>query len=542
MKKLPIGIQTFAKIRDPEDEHYYVDKTKILAELVNSGSYFFLSRPRRFGKSLFLDTLKETFEGNQSLFKGLYLENNWDWTKKYPVIKIDFGTAVIKSPESLREIIHDKLNRILTYESLELKSRSLSEKFKDLILGLESKYSAKVVILIDEYDKPILDNITESETARKMRDELRNFYSVIKGSDAHLKFVFITGVSKFSKVNLFSGLNNLQDITLDERFATICGYTEKDLAIFEDRMEGVNREELKLWYNGYNFLGEKVYNPFDILLFLNRKDFKNYWCETGNPTFLIDLIQKNQYNPISIEKIEVSEEDMGSFDVDHIQLEVLLFQTGYLTILKKERIGVRTIYKLTYPNLEVRSSLNSVILMHLSNDSQNAKIESKLYKILQSGDPSLMKPIFHSFFASIPLDWYRKNKLANYEAYYASIFYCYFASLGLDVRAEDVTNHGQVDMTVFFENKVFVLEFKVIELTEKGSALSQIKQKRYYEKHLNVDRNGDFVGTGHSVETRHALSLQNPSSGQIQEREIYLIGVEFSREDRNITNLEWERV
>ncbi|MCB1144994.1 MAG: PD-(D/E)XK nuclease domain-containing protein, partial [Leptospiraceae bacterium] len=289
---------------------------------------------------------------------------------------------------------------------------------------------------------------------------------------------------------------------------------------------------------GYNFLGEKVYNPFDILLFLNRKDFKNYWCETGNPTFLIDLIQKNQYNPISIEKIEVSEEDMGSFDVDHIQLEVLLFQTGYLTILKKERIGVRTIYKLTYPNLEVRSSLNSVILMHLSNDSQNAKIESKLYKILQSGDPSLMKPIFHSFFASIPHDWYRKNKLANYEAYYASIFYCYFASLGLDVRAEDVTNHGQVDMTVFFENKVFVFEFKVIELTEKGSALSQIKQKRYYEKHLNVDRNGDSI----TVETRHALSLQNPSSLQIQKREIYLIGVEFSREDRNITNLEWEKI
>ncbi|MCB1144993.1 MAG: AAA family ATPase, partial [Leptospiraceae bacterium] len=460
MKKLPIGIQTFAKIRDPEDEHYYVDKTKILAELVDSGSYIFLSRPRRFGKSLFLDTLKDAFEGNQSLFKGLYLEHNWDWSKKYPVIKIDFGTAVIKSPESLREIIHDKLNRILTYESLELKSRSLSEKFKDLILGLESKYSAKVVILIDEYDKPILDNITETETARLMRDELRNFYSVIKGSDAHLKFVFITGVSKFSKVNLFSGLNNLQDITLDERFSTICGYTEKDLAIFEDRMEGVNREELKLWYNGYNFLGKKVYNPFDILLFLDRKIYKNYWFETGTPTFLINLIEKYKYPVPKMENIKLTESALSTFDVDSITLENLLFQTGYLTIDRTKSMGANTIFYLKYPNLEVKFSLNDTILQYLTNTTSE-KEESKiaLYEILSSGNPSQIKPIFHSFFASIPHDWYRKNKLANYEAYYASIFYCYFASLGLDVRAEDVTNHGQVDMTVFFENKVFVFEF-----------------------------------------------------------------------------------
>ncbi|MCP5510238.1 MAG: ATP-binding protein [Leptospiraceae bacterium] len=537
MKKLPIGIQTFAKIRDPEDEHYYVDKTEILKRLVSSGSYFFLSRPRRFGKSLFLDTLKEVFEGNRELFNGLYLENNWDFSKKHPVVKIDFGTAVIKSPDNLREIIQDKLNRIALAESIVFKSYSLSEMFKDLIQSLESKYSEKVVILIDEYDKPILDNITETETARLMRDELCNLYSVIKGSDAHLKFVFITGVSKFSKVNLYSGLNNLQDITLDERFATICGYTEKDLQIFEDHMEGVDREELKLWYNGYNFLGDKVYNPFDILLYLDRKDFKNYWCETGNPTFLIDLIKKNQYNVIGIEQVRITEEQMGSFDVDSIELEVLLFQTGYLTIVKRERIVEEIYYTLKYPNLEVKKNLTAVILYSLSGMGTKINpIRISVYEKLKSSDFDGLKSVFHSFFASILHDWYRKNTLANYEAYYASIFYCYFAALGLDVRAEDVTNHGQVDMTVFFENRVFVFEFKVIELTESGSALSQIKQKRYYEKYLGLDRNGDPItvaGTSHAVS-----QLRN----SIPEREIYLIGVEFSREDRNITNFEWEKV
>ncbi len=525
MKKLPIGIQTFAKIRDSEDEHYYVDKTEQLANLVNSGSYYFLSRPRRFGKSLFLDTLAAAFEGNYSLFRGLYLEHNWDWSKKHPVIKIDFGTAVSKTSKELRNVIHDKLNRIFRDESIENKreSDSLSEKFRDLIISLHSKYSEKVAILIDEYDKPILDTITETEVARSLRDELRNFYSVIKGSDAHLKFVFITGVSKFSKVNLFSGLNNLEDITLNPNFATICGYTESDLSIFEDRMEGVDREELKDWYNGYNFLGVNVYNPFDILLYLKNKEFKNYWWETGNPTFLIDLIKTNQYSAIKMEHIEVSEEEMGTFDVDNILLEILLFQTGYLTIKEKIRNLDDISYTLCYPNKEVKKSLTQTILHSLLNPPHlNKMVQKSITHFLRNDDFPSLKEIIHSFFASIPHDWYRKNLIANYEAYYASIFYCYFASLGLDVRPEDPTNHGQVDMTVFFENKIFVFEFKVIELTKAGSALSQIKEKKYYEKYLDHSMGNDLK---HSPQNK---------------RKIFLVGVEFSREDRNIIQLEWE--
>ncbi len=221
MKQLPIGIQTLTKILGAD--YYYVDKTQILAELVKTGSYYFLSRPRRFGKSLFLDTLREAFMGNKELFKGLYLENNWDWSKKYPVIRIDFGYGVIKDPRILDKVILEILQEYSKNESIPLSNETISGRLRELIIGMEKKYSQKVVILVDEYDKPILDNITNTEIAREMREGLRNFYSVIKGTDAYIKFVFITRVSKFSKVNLFSGLNNLLDITLNKRYATICG-------------------------------------------------------------------------------------------------------------------------------------------------------------------------------------------------------------------------------------------------------------------------------------------------------------------------------
>ena len=290
-------------------------------------------------------------------------------------------------------------------------------------------------------------------------------------------------------------------------------------------MEGVNREELKLWYNGYNFLGEKVYNPFDILLFLDRKEYKNYWCETGTPTFLIDLIEHYKYSVPKIENIKLTESSLSTFDVNSITIENLLFQTGYLTIDTTQRLGAGILYYMKYPNLEVKYSLTDTILLYLIQNSpfkEDNKIS--LYHILQTNDFGSLKQVFHSFFASIPHDWYRKNKLANYEAYYASIFYCYFASLGIDVRPEDVTNHGQVDMTVLFENKVFVFEFKVVELTEAGSALQQIKEMRYYEKHL-------VTSTGSVTDPLYEVK-----------REIHLIGVEFTSDDRNITNLEWETV
>ena len=514
VKKLPIGIQTFSEIIS--ENYYYVDKTKILSELTEKGKYYFLSRPRRFGKSLFLDTIKEAFEGNEKLFQGLYLEHNWNWSKKHPVIRIDFGGGVLRNAEELEQRIREILRSNAKRHQIDkIENSSVSGTFEELIQILSQKYSQKVVVLVDEYDKPILDNITNKNVARDMRDGLRNLYSAIKGADAFVKFVFITGVSKFSKVNLFSGLNNLEDITINPNSATICGYTHEELtSVFGEFLVDTNLEELRLWYNGYNFLGDKVYNPFDILLYLKNQVFKNYWFETGNPGFLIELIQENNYNTINMEHIQVTEEQMGAFDVESIELEVLLFQTGYLTIQKKERFQEEIIYTLAFPNMEVKKSLTSVILSSLSGiGSRVNKIKISVYETLSKNDLQGLKNIFYSFFASIPHDWYRKNTLANFEGYYASIFYCYFTALGLDVRTEDVTNHGQVDMTLFFQNKVYVLEFKVIELTETGSALSQIKEKKYYEKYLSSAAN-----------------------------EIYLIGVEFSRDNRNIVNYEYEVV
>ncbi|PIY19162.1 hypothetical protein COZ13_06835, partial [Candidatus Desantisbacteria bacterium CG_4_10_14_3_um_filter_40_18] len=296
MKRLPIGIQTFSEIIN--ENYCYVDKTRIIYELINNGKYFFLSRPRRFGKSLLIDTLKDLFEGREELFKGLWLENKWLWNKKYPAIKISFGGGV-RNTDELDIVIKNQFKNI--YEDYELKDYEITLSnvmFLSLIRKLYKEYNSQVVILIDEYDKPILDNITDKDKATAIREDLKDLYSVLKEADSYIKFCFITGVSKFSKVSLFSGLNNLWDITLDERFATICGYTQNDLeTVFMEYLVGVDLEKVKLWYNGYSWLGEGVYNPFDILLFLGSasREFKNYWFETGSPTFLLKLLKERKY-------------------------------------------------------------------------------------------------------------------------------------------------------------------------------------------------------------------------------------------------------
>ncbi|MCX8083504.1 MAG: AAA family ATPase, partial [Calditerrivibrio sp.] len=277
MKKLPIGISTFKTII--EENYVYVDKTKEAYELIENGQYYFLSRPRRFGKSLFLDTLRSIFEGKKELFEGLYIYDKWNWSKKYPVIRISFNDGNFKSKESFRQTLYEILKRNQDILEVECdRDLSLSGCFRDLIYLSYKKYSQKVVILIDEYDKPILDNIEDRELATVMREELKGFYAVIKGSDEYIKFVFITGVSKFSKVSLFSGLNNLEDITLNPRYATIAGYTHRDLeTVFSEHLKGQDYEKIRRWYNGYKWLGEAVYNPFDILLFIsNGYMYRNY--------------------------------------------------------------------------------------------------------------------------------------------------------------------------------------------------------------------------------------------------------------------------
>ena len=294
MKKLPIGIQTFSRLI--EENYLYIDKTKDLQKLLGAGNYLFLSRPRRFGKSLLISTLDSIFRGKKELFSGLYIEDRIDW-KEYPVIRIDLSTCQTDTAQNLETSLKEALKFIADSYSVSLESPLYTGQFKELIRKLSLK--DRVVILIDEYDKPIVDHFTNSEQTLEMKDILKNFYSIIKGSDEFIKFVFITGVSKFSQVSIFSGLNNIKDISFSPEFASLLGYTQTELeTCFADRILSVAEknalsrqtvlDRLRYWYNGYSWDGiNRVYNPYSILNFFDRGEFQNFWLETGTPSFLI---------------------------------------------------------------------------------------------------------------------------------------------------------------------------------------------------------------------------------------------------------------
>ncbi len=509
-KKLPIGIQTFAKIR--EDNHYYVDKTSLILKLVSDGTHYFLSRPRRFGKSLLIDTLGELFAGNEPLFRGLFIHDKWDWSQKYPVIRLSFGGGVIHDRAHLDRRIFTILDNNQVNLGVHCEhTDDISDFFESLIKKTVEKTGQRVVILVDEYDKPILDNLAKPEIAKDIREGLRNLYSVIKDSDAHVKFAMLTGVSKFSKVSLFSGLNNLNDITVDAPYSAICGYTDEDIdTLFAPELEGLDREKIRYWYNGYNWTGQSVYNPFDVLLLFEKRTFKAYWFETGSPTFLIDLlIERGFYSP-NLAKTQTSLELISAFDVERITTEALLFQTGYLTIAKVEEplLGY-WVYTLGYPNQEVEASLNAALLNAYVVDGQAAfKNRLILLESLKDNNFSAMQHLFTAFFASIPNDWYRNNSIAKYEGYYASIFYSYFAALGLDIVLEDVTNFGRIDMTVKFNGQIYLFEFKVVELLPNGKALEQLIAKNYAQKYQALNQPIHLIGVEFSKEARSVVSFE----------------------------------
>ncbi len=509
MKKLPIGISTFSIIR--EEDYIYVDKTKEAYELITNYKYTFLSRPRRFGKSLFLDTLFEIFRGNKELFKGLFIYDKWSF-EKYPVIKISFS-GDLRSPEGLKNRILDILKR--NQDNLKVKcdkNTPYDSCFEELIEKSYQKYQKGVVILIDEYDKAILDNLDQIEIAKENREILKSFYGIIKDNDRYIKFVFLTGVSKFSKASIFSGLNNLRDITLSPPFGNICGYTQEDIDnVFLPYLKDVNLDKLKEWYNGYYFLKDKVYNPFDILLFIdNHLQFDNYWFNTGTPSFLIKLFEKGTYNLAKFENLKVSENLLDAFDIESITLETVMFQSGYLTIKEIVRKRLRSEYILTFPNLETKISFNDYLLTFLvKNTVIKNEIQSMLIDIFENANLDKLKDILQSLFASIAYNNFSNNYIQNYEGFYSSVIYAYFAGAGFDrVIAEDVTNDGRIDLSIFIDKKVFILEFKV----DGKGALEQIKEKEYFKKYL-----------------------QNYE-------EVYIIGIEFDSKSRNLTDFKWERV
>ena len=507
--RLPIGIQTFREIR--EEHCYYVDKTAYIWRLLDEGKHYFLSRPRRFGKSLFLDTLKELFEGNESLFRGLHIHDRWDWSLRHPVLRLSFGSGHFQEQGGLRAEVMDRLMALEDDAAITARHDSVPARFRHLIKTLHERAGQRVVVLIDEYDKPILDALKVPEVARANRDYLRGLYAVIKDSDAHVRFTFVTGVSKFSKVNLFSGLNNLTDITLDSEYSAICGYTEADLdEVFAPELPGLDRGQIRDWYNGYGWRGtEKVYNPFDILLLFRRRKFEAWWFETGSPSFLVETLCERRVLSLALEDMIGTDDLLSKFDVDDISTEALLFQTGYLTISEERNLGGKTLYRLDYPNREVKQSLNEHLLRALGPDpSRQGAHDIRLYELLMANDFVGLEALFRAFFAGIPYNWHVNNDIANHEGYYASVFYSWFAALGLDTRVEDASSHGRLDMAVRFNGNVYLFEFKVVELAPEGAAMAQLKEKRYADK---------YRAMGHPI---------------------HLVAVEFSKEARNLVALE----
>ena len=510
-KLLPIGIQTFSNLR--EEDAYYVDKTRLILSLVQSGSRYFLSRPRRFGKSLLLSTLKELFEGNEPLFEGLYIHGEWDWSHRYPVVRLDFSNGGFENPEQLASDVKAQLRRLEADARIEVQDDDPSLRLRHLVQELRRRSGERVVVLVDEYDKPILDALEMPEVARANRDFLRGLYSTIKATDEDIRFAFLTGVSKFSKVNLFSGLNNLDDITLDPRYSSLCGYTDEDIdTVFAQELEGLDREQIREWYNGYCWLGEeKVYNPFDVLLLFARREFGAYWFQTGTPSFLLRTMVRRGMSSVELSNLVASGQLLDAFDVEHIATEALLFQTGYLTILGKESRFGNVFYRLGYPNREVRQSLNDSLLEYLICDTTPMiRNKIRLLDILEANDFPKLKDLFHAFFASIPYERYTHNDIARFEGFYASVVHSYFAGAGFDVVVEDSTSHARLDMAVRFNANVYIFEFKVVEHAGEGAALAQLKERRYADK---------YRGQGEPI---------------------HLIAVEFSANERNVVGFEVE--
>ncbi|OQX10977.1 MAG: hypothetical protein BWK76_19800, partial [Desulfobulbaceae bacterium A2] len=294
--------------------------------------------------------------------------------------------------------------------------------------------------------------------------------------------------------------------TVDARYSTICGYTEEDVdTVFAPELAGLDRAEIRRWYNGYNWTGASVYNPFDMLLLFSTRQFKPFWFETGTPTFLVDLLTQRGFFTPQLERLHANETLLSSFDVDHISSEALLWQTGYLTLAGQQRKGARTEFALRYPNVEVKSALNDSLLHGLLHNASGAGgAISRLYDILLAHDLAALRQHVVSLFATIPHDWYRNNPIAQYEGYYASVFYSHFAALGLDITLEDTTNHGRIDMAVQLNNHIYLFEFKVVELVPAGRAIDQLREKNYAEKY------------------------------RVASCPIHLIGIEFSKESRNV--------
>lgn len=515
MRKLPIGIQSFEKLR--KDDYIYVDKTKFIWNIIHDGTVYFLSRPRRFGKSLFLSTLEAYFEGKKEIFSGLEIErlmaeNNEPWTE-YPIIKMSFAAGDFTREAELQEKIDGILNGYAEKFDISFSSITNGDKFCELIEQINIKTGKSVVVLIDEYDKPLLDGLAvDDDIVEKNRKTLKGFYGALKDSDKFLKFVFITGVTKFSKVSLFSDLNQLNDISLDTKYAGVCGITENELeGIFPSEIETLAKEyeiskedcisELKKNYDGYHFSSEKtgVYNPFSILNCFSKKDFDRYWFATGTPTFLINLLEKSGRPMEDLSNgVSASKDRMDNYRADSNDFIPLFYQTGYLTITGFDR-RFRT-YKLAFPNDEVKYGFLEAVIPLASpkyDAPEGAFNAGKMIEYLDTNELEPMMEMLRALLASIP---YHEGKAPEDEQQWRNILYAIFAVLGQYVRAEIHSSRGRSDFVIENENYVYIFEFKQDKTPEE--ALEQIDAQGYTTPYISSGKQIVKIGASFSSDER----------------------------------------
>jgi hypothetical protein len=503
---LPLDVQSFEKIRN--NDFLYVDKTGFIAKLIETKlTYFFLSRPRRFGKSLLVSTMKEVFSGNKELFKNLKIYHQIDW-QKYPVIHFDFSLIGVNKTITVEKALADEVDRITDDYNLPITSGTHQTKFRFLIKNLSEKENKPVVILIDEYDKFITHQITNDEQREKNRSQLKDFFSVLKGSGDFMRFLFITGVSRFTQVSIFSDLNNLIDLSLEPEYAAIAGYTDKELLdYFHDfirefaEKEGCSFDSLlemiKKWYNGYSWDGHtRVYNPFSILKLFSGFRFGNHWYSTGTPTFLIKTIRDRKVKIQELENIKLKRSKLENMELSRLELIPLLFQTGYLTIVEKikKKIGIEE-FILDYPNRDVRYSFFNHLLEDFS--PENPRLIDNITDAVTGNRLDDALENMKSIFAALPYN----NFDARLEASYHSLIHVVFFLILDNIDAQIQTNKGRIDQVIETDSHIYIFEFK---MEDAKKALAQIHEKKYYEKY------------------------------KIKGKEIVLVGVSFSKEERNI--------
>jgi predicted DNA-binding ribbon-helix-helix protein len=504
-QQLPIGIQTFAKIR--EEGMLYIDKTRLIYNIIQEGEVFFLSRPRRFGKSLLISTFKSLFEGQKELFDGLWIADQWDWTQTNPVIYIPFNAFTLKG-HSLATVLVDCMHNAAKEHDIVLNGERHGELFRELIEQLHAKTGRKVVVLIDEYDKPIIDFLNDPSVAQTNRDVLKSFYGVLKPADPYLRFVLLTGVSKFAKVSIFSDLNNLQDISLHPRFATLLGFTQTEVEThFAEEIEQIaadrnlSTEELlamiRHWYNGYNFNGkERVYNPFSLLRYFATGDgqFTNYWFETGTPTFLVNEVKKHRL--FDFTKSLVSSSTMSSFNYENLNPYSLLFQTGYLTI--ESYSDEDGLYTLTYPNEEVRRALTESLLMGYREAESDEILPTvvAMRNALREGDIAEVVDLLNTVFSTLPYDLWQ----ANNERFYHALVHLTFVLLGTYIQSEMHSSRGRCDALVQTKDTVYAFEFKLDKTAQE--ALQQIEDRGYLTPFAQSTKTRMAVGINFSTELK----------------------------------------